>query len=73
MTAIRANIVGPLRDTSNSACIATCQSGKSVSFFGSPLMYSPASISVTINRPSASDYRILELALPTRLSHRMFS
>ena len=54
MTAIRANIVGPLRDTSNSACIATCQSDKSVSFFGSALIYSPASISVTSNQPSAS-------------------
>ena len=32
MPVVRVNIVGPLRDTILSACIATCPSGKSVPF-----------------------------------------
>jgi hypothetical protein len=38
MTAIRASIVGPLRDTSISTSIAVCHSGKSDSFFGRLVM-----------------------------------
>ncbi|WP_342804323.1 hypothetical protein [Bradyrhizobium sp. CSA112] len=35
---IRASIVGPLRDTSISASIAACHSGRADSFFGRPVM-----------------------------------
>jgi len=38
MTAIRASIVGPLRDTRISASIAACHSGRSDSFFGKLVM-----------------------------------
>jgi hypothetical protein len=38
MTPIRANIVGPLRDTSISTSIAVCHSGSADSFFGRPVI-----------------------------------
>jgi hypothetical protein len=52
MTAIRASIVGPPRDTSISASIAACHSGRSDSVFGRAVMYVAASCRMASVRPS---------------------
>ena len=38
MTPIRASMVGPSRDTSSSASIASCHAGSAASFFGRAVM-----------------------------------
>ncbi|MGA8592562.1 MAG: hypothetical protein WB803_25215, partial [Pseudolabrys sp.] len=60
MTAIRASISGPSRSAnSNSVSIATCQSAASCSAFGSAVMYSAASRSVSSLRPSGRTTRLM--------------